>query len=481
MSDQKPIAFVILPRVMLATEKDRQGIPEDIQEAIRSADHEPYLDDPMRPWGGNNVTALVTDLQKAQVVIVDLTGLDPYVIYGLGIAMTLRERVLLLFQGNNQELPVLLSTEYCIFYRNDSAGSRYLRFQLYDAIKRNATLDPNSYCNLVQHALPDTVRQVLRDPARLTYAQHTATVLQNEREALIATLQQVLAAQPKGTDTSSLERGTEQLKEALTNVEDRLKRLERERDVMLAQAIVSGYVQESQRALITSKTDGAAQIFVLAALIVLGPPRLSDEERRRDERFVRAFYMDVTPVTNAQFLRFVEATGYRTIYELKNTQEGCDDLTWRTPGGPGSSIADRLDHPVVWVYRADALAYAAWAGRRLPTRLEWERAMRGVAGHAWPWGDQFDPARCNLGSTDGTTPVDSFPDGVSPAGCLDMIGNAWEWLADELPGGKLVLLGGSWAEPELKAGYKLLVVPSDGTDGATGFRCAMDVSIAESR
>jgi formylglycine-generating enzyme required for sulfatase activity len=249
-----------------------------------------------------------------------------------------------------------------------------------------------------------------------------------------------------------------------------MRRLVRERDAMLGYLMQANRTLEARRT-IPASSDGAELIFVPAALFAPGPPRASKAEHRQAERFVKAFYLDKYPVTNARFARFVEATGYQTIAEQEATAR-----TWRHPNGPESSIDGRENHPVVCVYRADALAYAEWAGRRLPTRLEWERAMRGVAGLAWPWGSEWRVGVCNL-EGQSTTPVDAYPGGVSAVGCWDMVGNVWEWLADDLPQAKLLLMGGSWTEEPatMPGGYKGRVAPYDGTDFDVGFRCAMDV------
>jgi formylglycine-generating enzyme required for sulfatase activity len=249
---------------------------------------------------------------------------------------------------------------------------------------------------------------------------------------------------------------------------ENLKRLDIEREKILDALMQANRTLETGR-VIRSGRDNAELIFVPAALFVPGPPRDTDKERERARRFVKAYYLDKYPVTNRQFAQFVQATEYVTVAE----QHGFSD-TWRHPDGPDSTIVD--DHPVVCVYREDALAYAAWAGRRLPTRLEWERAMRGVAGLAWPWGDEWREGVSNLGGQI-TTPIAAYPGGVSPVGCWDMVGNVWEWLADELPGGKFLLMGGSWVEkPEaMPVGYKLRIAPGDGTDFDVGFRCAMSM------
>ena len=285
------------------------------------------------------------------------------------------------------------------------------------------------------------------------------------------TLQQVNDLRTRLSDMITKHSEAEQ---RVGKAEDYLARLARDRDAVVRQMLTVARTLETDRALLTSPRDAAALLFVPAALLVPGPPRATAAERQQAERFVKAFYLDALPVTNAQFARFVAATDYQTVVEREHAAEGRDGLTWRSPDALGRSLDERMDHPVVWVYHKDALAYAAWAERRLPTRLEWERAMRGVDGQPWPWGEVFDPTRCNL-NTHGTTPVTAYPDGVSPTGCRDLVGNVWEWLADALPDGRLALMGGSWAEQTLKLGYKQIIVPGDGADDAMGFRCAMDV------
>jgi formylglycine-generating enzyme len=172
---------------------------------------------------------------------------------------------------------------------------------------------------------------------------------------------------------------------------------------------------------------------------------------------VSSFWMDVTSVTNEDFARFIRATGYMTVAERQPdplqypgadprtlvpgalvfresaTSGGPDNFRkgweyvpgacWRSPEGPGSSIAGRARHPVVQVAYQDALAYASWAGKDLPREAEWEFAARGgldVAELAWG-GEQH-------GARHGMTPVRAFP--PNPYGLYEMIGNVWEWTLD---------------------------------------------------
>jgi sulfatase modifying factor 1 len=193
---------------------------------------------------------------------------------------------------------------------------------------------------------------------------------------------------------------------------------------------------------------------------------------------VAGFWMDRTEVTNADFGAFVAATGYVTVAERipkaqdfpgappENLVAGGIVFTppdrpvslanhlawwayvpgadWRQPTGPDSSIEGHADDPVVQVAYEDALAFAAWAGKRLPTEAEWEFAARGgLAGAAYPWGSAFRPAGRFMANTwqggfpgantgaDGFTglaPVGRFP--ANAYGLHDMAGNAWEWCSD---------------------------------------------------
>jgi formylglycine-generating enzyme required for sulfatase activity len=470
--DQKPTAFIILPRKLLA--QDREGVPAVIEMAVAEAGYEPLLDDPQRPGAGSMIKFLVNNIVGAQVVIIDLTGFDPYVLCGLGIAMTLRERVILLLDPKQGQLPDALSAEFYITYANDIRGAADLRLKVKQAVLQDAGLTAGDKSNTVYQSLPEHIRVAIHDPTRLTRAAPIGEALRQHKEDLVSTFEQMLGARAKGADMPRLEQRINQLSASLDQTGQQLRRLVKERDTMLAQMLQSAYTLEAHGTKLVSQQDGAELMFVPPGLFVSGPPAPNEEARIKAERFVRAFYMDRFPVTNAQFTRFVQATGYVTIAERLNAETGSADPTWHNPRGLNSSSANLSQHPVVQVYRADALAYAHWAGRRLPTRWEWERAARGVTSQAWPWGERWDEWACNLNSA-GTTAVNAHPQGASLTGCWDMAGNVWEWTADVLPGRKFLLLGGSWAEQRHPAIYKALVVPEDGTDAATGFRCAMDV------
>jgi formylglycine-generating enzyme required for sulfatase activity len=143
-----------------------------------------------------------------------------------------------------------------------------------------------------------------------------------------------------------------------------------------------------------------------------------------------AFELGRTPVTNGQYSAFVAAGGAEP-----------------PPHRPAPDA-----HPVTFVDWFEAAAFCVWAGGRLPTEAEWEKAARGADGRRWPWGDEPDASRAAVGGglKRGTTsPVGARPEGASPYGLLEMAGNVWEWTASEFGVGERVLRGGSYASPGL--------------------------------
>jgi len=481
--DGQPFAYVLAPH----DDHESHGVVKLIMDAARAAHVTPLVD---TPRGADNIKYFL----KADIVVVLVVPGDPELMFSCSLAMLFARQILLLaYKRDHDQARAMLSGAKMLLCPLAPGYDDKFKQSIVDEIQR-LRANPEEE-RLFHKALPEPLRNALRDPTRLAPAEtHRAGQQQLDQivEILAGLTRQVEQLQAGMTSNQSQQVDVlrSQLSDMIAEyraaevqvdkVRDALSAVVRDRDAVVQQIRVVARALESERTRISGPRNAVSQVFVPAALIVPGPPPPGSEAQRlQAERFVKAFYMDVTPVTNVEFARFVRETGYRTIYERSPEPQ---ERTWRQPEGPGSSTEGREDHPVVWVCREDALAYAKWAGRRLPTRLEWERAMRGVAGYTWPWGEEFDLARCNLEST-GTTPVAAYPTGASPAGCLDMIGNVWEWLADELPDGRLMLMGGSWAEPvqKMRVGYKQLIVCGDGADGATGFRCAMDVPEPDSR
>jgi toxoflavin biosynthesis protein ToxD len=183
-----------------------------------------------------------------------------------------------------------------------------------------------------------------------------------------------------------------------------------------------------------------------------------EQEASLESAMTDAFAIMTNLVSNADYARFVEATGHPApdvdrdtwaAYGLVHPYESTRRFAW-TDGAPPEG---REDHPVVLVSSDDALAYADWLSKqtgqswRLPEAQEWEKAARGERGATFPWGDEWDPALLNSadkGPLD-TIPVGSFPDGASPFGMLDAAGQVFEWTATA-EGGRYVVKGGSWGD-----------------------------------
>lgn len=138
-----------------------------------------------------------------------------------------------------------------------------------------------------------------------------------------------------------------------------------------------------------------------------------DEELPQESMYLPEYRIARVPVTNAQYKQFVDATDHKPPKHWQN----------------GQIPKDKESHPVVNVTWYDSIAFCRWAGVRLPTEAEWEKAARGTDGRIWPWGNEPpDKERCNFNMNVGdTTPVDAYSKGDSPYGVLDMAGNVWEW------------------------------------------------------
>jgi formylglycine-generating enzyme required for sulfatase activity len=224
--------------------------------------------------------------------------------------------------------------------------------------------------------------------------------------------------------------------------------------------------------------------------------------------FVEEFEIAKYPVTNAEFQRFVEATGYRTQAEKNgygniwkgSTWDQVKGANWHHPQGPHSSLEGKMNYPVVQVSWHDAVAYCEWLSEktgkpyRLPFEKEWEKVARGTDSREFPWGDEWDESKCKTaqGGPGTTTPVGQYsPHGDSPYGVADMAGNVWEWCTDwfqayqgnpfpdEYYGemSKRVLRGGSWKDSRVGARCAYREGdPPDHMDDRIGFRCVRGFS-----
>jgi len=241
------------------------------------------------------------------------------------------------------------------------------------------------------------------------------------------------------------------------------------------------------------------RLRAVAVLGELGDPRLGavvavpagefiPQSGDASERIpVDAFEIDRLPVTNAQFAQFMQAGGYRT-------REYWSDAGWafvqdehlERPRFWDDPEWNRPNYPVVGMSWHEAEAYAKWAGAKLPTEVQWEKAAgwdaRTQTARKWPWGDEPAAERANTCDLhlDSTTPVGLFPSGASPCGALDMAGNAWQWCANPYweagskakdAGQAMALRGGSWRdEPNLaRVGSRDRALPT-ARESDLGFR-----------
>ena len=207
--------------------------------------------------------------------------------------------------------------------------------------------------------------------------------------------------------------------------------------------------------------------------------RAYEAEQPQHRVYLPDYHMSRTPITNAQYAAFVEASGYPAPNRWED----------------GKSPVGKDDYPVVYISWRDAMAYCKWLSEknsqayRLPSEAEWEKAARGTDGRIYPWGDEWDPGRCNSKQSgpDDATPVDAYPEGASLYGILDMAGNMWEWTGSlyrpypydpmdgredpTRPGDKRVLRGGAFYSTarRVRCAYRDSSHPEDWR-GHYGFR-----------
>lgn len=269
-----------------------------------------------------------------------------------------------------------------------------------------------------------------------------------------------------------------------------------------------------------SEIDGMTMVFIPAGEFLMGYEEIEGVSSNTDAMpmhrvYLDDYWIDQTEVTNAMFAKFVEATGYQTEVERSgwgwvfgvgsSNWHILQGASWKKPHGP-VEVPGFESHPVVQVSWNDAAAYCRWAGRRLPTEAEWEKAARGTDGRIFPWGNEmafknrlnFADKRLAIGGADLTiddrypltAPVGRFPNGASAYGLLDMAGNVWEWTADWYDpgyylaspyanpsgpesGDRRVARGGSWYDAANLAmvTVRLPARPQD-AHAYLGFRCA---------
>jgi len=225
----------------------------------------------------------------------------------------------------------------------------------------------------------------------------------------------------------------------------------------------------------TSSLDNMVMLYVPEGEFIMGSESGTSDQSPAHTVYLDAFWIDKTEVTNEMYLRCVHA-GY-----CKDTT----DIRLRDP--------EYEDYPVVWIGWNSAVIYCEWAGKRLPTEAEWEKAARGADGRTFPWGEGIDCQRANYrdcGSSAASL-VGSYPSGASLYGVLDMAGNVAEWVSDfygssyyamspyENPagpsGGQNLVRGGSWNSDifDITTSFRLMTSGNPSTN-KIGIRCVAD-------
>jgi formylglycine-generating enzyme required for sulfatase activity len=250
-------------------------------------------------------------------------------------------------------------------------------------------------------------------------------------------------------------------------------------------------------------------ILISGGEYIIGSRHPKKDEKFEQRVYLEPFYFGRFPITNGLFEIFVEKTGYKTTAEKvgygtvyygrfeKKTDETTGLITstwnsslycktvegacWYQPSGPKSTLYNKRNHPVVQISMEDAMAFAAWTGKRLPTENEWEAASRTANGWVFPWGTEWKIDACNIedSCTADTTPVDKHAEFENDFGIVDTIGNVLEWTNDSFDstsknnhGAKYrAVKGGSWISGNDIRLFSRFLMEPDSHSNILGFRC----------
>jgi formylglycine-generating enzyme required for sulfatase activity len=244
-----------------------------------------------------------------------------------------------------------------------------------------------------------------------------------------------------------------------------------------AKESATGQKQSQEKPALAQPIEGSMAV-VPAGEFMMGSPTGDSDEKPAHKVFVETFSMDKYEVTVGQYAAFLQAKGIDPPSDWKTMNQSAHQK-----------------RPVANVDWADAFAFCKWAGKRLPTEAEWEKAARGTDDRLYPWGNEAPtPLHANFGKSDWNNhgvlaPIGTFEAGKSPYGIYDMAGNVWEWVNDwydynyyktspsqnpvgPSSGGTKVIRGGAWnSNPRaMRSANRSLISPTD--QGLDGFRCA---------
>ena len=249
-------------------------------------------------------------------------------------------------------------------------------------------------------------------------------------------------------------------------------------------------------------------ILIPENVYIVGSMKHKNHEKPEQKIHLMPFYIGKFPVTNALFEIFIEKSGYKTTAEKLgygtvyhgryqkrvDEQTGLERFTWNTalvnetiqgacwyqPWGPGSTLHNKRNHPVVQVSIEDAMAFAAWTGKRLPTEDEWEAASRTCKGYIFPWGNDWKKDFCNTEESynGDTTPMDKYIEFENDFGIVDPMGNVLEWTMDRIEPqsgknntGYNIVKGGSWVSRNDIYLFSRFKLEPESHSNILGFRC----------
>ncbi|MBU4011505.1 MAG: formylglycine-generating enzyme family protein, partial [Proteobacteria bacterium] len=241
-------------------------------------------------------------------------------------------------------------------------------------------------------------------------------------------------------------------------------------------------------------------ILIQGGSYIIGSKRPKRGECSEEKVNLPDYYIGKYPVINALFEVFAEKTGYKTtaekrgyskvyigryektideqtgmeklIFNATTIQKTVEGACWYQPCGPGSTIHKKRNHPVVHVSFEDAMAFAAWTGKKLPSENEWEAASRTDKGYSLPWGNSFNKKACNIeeSSVCGTTPVDRYEEFENNFGIADVLGNVLEWTSSRIEK-FMVVKGGSFISGDDVRLFTRFQIEPVNHSNILGFRC----------
>jgi formylglycine-generating enzyme required for sulfatase activity len=333
-------------------------------------------------------------IQKAEFIIADITGYNPNVFYELALCDALWKPVILITQ-EIESIPFDLKHMRVIDYIQTIAGGKKLSKDIETTI--------NSFR-----------RETMRIESTIISLEEYSLLRNNEKlsekligyEKLISEIKIRLGLRTTDEDSTAIERLIS-MQTALLNMSSAPQHFFEAGELKIKN-------QANPKGIIKSDIDQKNMVRIPEGSFLFGADKI-------EVNINYDFYIDEYPVTNIEFLKFIEETEYLSSDTLHDVA--------RVHKIKGVANTEP-NYPITAVNWYDAYAYASWAGKRLPTSKEWEKAARGTDGRLYPWGNAFDKSRCNSKESNigRTTPIDKYPNGVSPYGCFDMVGNAFEWV-----------------------------------------------------